>query len=122
MSGETVSFVRATVERFPIFEELLQTHMNDNFGEILPNVFLGELTRYVVDLASNPQDDSGDDKELRVSEVLRYLENQFVQGGDEIQELISVSFLENLPRQGTPGHEIRNLVGPNMRNQLRKIG
>jgi hypothetical protein len=96
--------------------------MNDNFGEILPNVFLGELTRYVVDLASNPQDDSGDDKELRVSEVLRYLENQFVQGGDEIQELISVSFLENLPRQGTPGHEIRNLVGPNMRNQLRKIG
>jgi hypothetical protein len=59
-------------------------------------------------------------RELR--DILNYLEKAYAAGDEELRELISVSFLENLPRSGESGAELREMVGPNLRKQLRAIG
>jgi hypothetical protein len=58
----------------------------------------------------------------RLSEFLEVLEDAYISGGDEIENLVSVSFLEHLPRPGEPGSEIRERLGPALRRQLAVIG
>jgi hypothetical protein len=43
-----VEFIDHLVAKFPALESLLSEHGADNFGEVLPHVFIGELTRDVV--------------------------------------------------------------------------
>jgi len=39
----------------------------------------------------------------------------------EVQQLIAASFLENLPRQGEDGMQIREMIGPNLKRQLKAM-
>jgi hypothetical protein len=119
MSEQTVSFVRSMVAHFPSLYTLLEDHIRDNGGEVLPHVFFGEVTRYILSLLLAagrlpPR------RELR--DILSYLEETYAAGNEELQELISVSFLENLPRPGENGAELRAMVGPNLKRQLQAIG
>jgi hypothetical protein len=50
MSESTISFVQDLVRQFQELRNLLKEHQEDNFGELLPHVFLGDVTRYVVSL------------------------------------------------------------------------
>ncbi len=54
--------------------------------------------------------------------MLAYLETGYAARDPHIQELISVSFLELLPRPEEPLAELRSLVGPQLRTQLDRIG
>lgn len=66
-------------ELIPVFEE----HVTD-YDELLPYVFMGDVTRYIL---------SGGSQRLA---IISYL-NEKLKGGDEdIQNLISVGFVENL--------------------------
>ena len=120
MSDVTVSFVRSMVARFSKLKALLAGHIEDNEGEILPHVFFGDLTRYVVSLAL-----AAGGAELPLTHdlhaILEYLEEAYASGGDEVQELIAVSFLENLPRPAEPGAWIREIVGPSLCRQLQRM-
>lgn len=122
MSAKTVAFVRSLVERFPRLVGLLDEHIEDNFGEILPHLFFGDLTRYVVSLflAARDGGDKSTRQELRA--ILDFLEQSYASADDEVQELISVSFLEHLPRADEDGYELRKMVGRNLLGQLRVIG
>ena len=109
------------VDRFPGLRELLDEHLEDNYDELLPHVFFGDVTRYAEECqtaASRGAVQKG--RELR--DILDYLETAYTSGSPEIQELISVSFLENLPRPGEVGSAIRKKVGPNLKAQLDVIG
>ncbi len=116
----SVSFIRSMVARFPTLDALLKEHIED-FEEILPHLFFGDVTRHIVSLLPAA---SGSDfprrRELR--DILAHLEESYSRGDDELQELISVSFLENLPRPGEAGAQIREMVGPTLRAQLAVIG
>ena len=121
MSEPTISFVKASAARFPELKTLLEEHTKDNDGEILPYVFLGDVTRYVLSLLfAGSSGDLEARRELR--RILDYLEDAYSNGGEEIQDLIALSFLENLPRQGERGAQIRDMVGPNLKKQLELIG
>jgi hypothetical protein len=121
MSERTISFVKSTAARFPTLNLLLEEHVRDNLNEILPHVFFGDVTRHVLSLLFAESSD-GLDTQRELRDILDYLEDTYSSGDEELRELISVSFLENLPRPGEKGAQIREMVGSNLRGQLHVIG
>jgi hypothetical protein len=120
VSRATEAFVRSLVQRFQSLAPLLEEHLADNFGELLPHVFLGDVVRWVLVLRTTAQGSLTAQREVR--EFLSLLEDAYASGNEEIQELLSVSFLENLPRPDEDGAEIRTQLGPSLTKQLRIIG
>jgi hypothetical protein len=112
--------VREIAGRLPAVQALLDEHVKDNLGDILPHVFLGNLTRYILSLL--PGADAGLSADRSLRELLDHLEASFESGGPEVQELIVVSFLENLPASSEVGSEIREMMGPNLSRELKQIG
>ena len=105
-------FVRDLVRRFPATKAAFDQHLARNQAELLPHVFFGELTRWVVaSLEMAP--DSDDHKEAK--KVLDYLEESMAGEDETVRELIVASFLENLPDRGKPGGEIAERLGPALR-------
>jgi hypothetical protein len=92
----------------------LDEHLVDNDGEVLPHPLMSEYERW-----AEAAWQSGD-PELRP--FLDLLEDAYATGDAEIEELISVSFLEHLPRIGHRGSDIRELLGPTLQKQLAAIG
>lgn len=117
MRAATVAFVGALVHRFPELLPLLQEHLDDQDGEVLPHVFMGDLTRWLVRRFATA---GAQDATLR--QILGFMEDAYRSRDPEAQELLSVSLLENLPRPGETGWEIRSIVGPALREELHRIG
>jgi hypothetical protein len=101
---------------FPGLGPVLDEHTKDNLGEILPHLFFGDVTRYVVGLYLRSE------VSPELHDILGHLEEAFQRETPDVVELISVSFLENLPRDSEPGAEIRKLLGPSLSKELRAIG
>lgn len=121
MTGErTVSFVTLMAAQFPALGRLRAEHVNDNVGETLPHVFLGDVTRHVLSLLDETSGHVTSQSELH--DILQAFEDAYTTGDEDIQELIVVSFLEHLPYPGETGAEIRDMLGPNLRRQLRVLG
>ena len=109
-------FIEKLAKEIPGGVPILEEHVKD-FGEMLPHVFMGELTRYVLNLhkASGGSDPNIQDK---LRQILDRLEEGFAHGDDAVKELIGVSFLENLT--GEEGREtLRGLLGPTMSEALK---
>jgi hypothetical protein len=109
-----VALLGALAWRFPELRERLDEHLDDNNGEVLPHVVMADYERWAESAlaSSDPQ----------LSEFLDLLEDAYRSGGPEVEELISVSFLEHLPRPGKAGSQLRELVGPALQQQLGVIG
>ncbi len=117
-SAATVAFVGALVYRFGALLPLLQDHLEEQEGEVLPHLFMADVERWV-----EGEVKSGDSSRCaQVQAMLDFLEIVYSTAGEEVEELISVSFLEHLPRPGDPGCEIRRMVGPILTEQLSIIG
>ncbi len=83
MNTTTKEFCELLVRYFPDLNELLAEHIAD-YEELLPNVFLGDVTRYVL-MNGNGR-----------YEIVDYLNKSFSSGEPEVENLIAVSFVENL--------------------------
>jgi len=95
--------VRDLVASAPELNAVLLEHLADN-DELLPHVLFGDVTRWLV--ARGPD-----------TAVLAVLERHMDTGDDEVQNVLVVSFLENLI--GEPGWKaIRRALGPRLRSQL----
>ena len=90
----------------------LEEHIVYN-GGMLPHVFLGDVTRYVAELA----DASPEAPQLQA--MLDLLEDRFPNGAADEQEMIAVSFIENLPAPDEEGSELRYILGPKLTEQLK---
>ena len=122
MSAHTIRFVQEMVDRFPCLKSSLNEH-SQAYSEILPHVFLGEISEIVAatiqGIRPGISDVSLSQRELR--DLLDFFEATFETRGDEIKELIAVSFLENLPGPTEGGSKIREKLGPNLTKQLNMI-
>ncbi len=116
MSEATIDLIDRLVARFPGLKPLLREHLAENFGVVLPHVFMGDLTRHVVSAFTRSRDIE------HIWALLDELEQSFSRGDEETIELIAVSFLENLPRIGEEGAGVRVLLGPSLRSQLERLG
>lgn len=115
MSAVTVSFVGVLCRACRFLLPVLAEHLDEQEGEVLPHLFLADVVRWSERALSE-----GRTEELR--RLFIELESEFVGPDEEVQEAISASFLEHLPRPGTLGSELREFAGPRCAERLRVIG
>ena len=105
----------------PALAPLLDQHLEDN-GEVLPHVFLGDVTRAVTHaFATTQAKPNGIDQSAAIDE-LRVLERAMAFGNDELMELVSVSFLENIDWSAPAGQAVRAAMGSALREELSRQG
>lgn len=83
MTATTIGLCESLVRHCPDLSALLAGHKND-YDELLPNVFLGDVTRYVL----------ADGKERR--QIVAFLNQSLSSGDPDVENLVAVSFVENL--------------------------
>ena len=112
MRADDVALTGGLCLEFGELRQLLQEHL-DEYDGLLPHLLLADVTRWLVARLSEcgPEDPT-------LKRVLGFLERHFVSGGDHISELIAVSVLETMPLKGEQGAEIRDLLGPAMRDHV----
>jgi len=103
----TIAFCRKLAEQVPEAEAILQEHLDD-YDELLPNVFFGDLTRYVL------SDGPGRLK------LVEFLEQNFHRLSPEIEELIAVSFVENLESEYDLEQATCGLTAVNLKTEWRR--
>ncbi len=99
----TVEFCQTLAGKFPDIATILTEHIADN-DELLPHVFLADVTRYV--LADGP---------CR-KQVVKFLDESFASQGQDVEDLIAVSFVEYLVdseelKTATEGVEVPQILG-----------
>lgn len=111
-------FVEELVEATPSLRTLYDEHLSDH-KELLPHVFMGDLTRYTLDLQEKVLE-HGDTEARRVlTEMLGLLENGMTEGSEKVKELIAVSFLENLDQDHKVYQSLKGVLGPRLREELK---
>ena len=83
MSTITVDFCKSLAGQCPDIADILTEHLADN-GELLPHVFLADVTRYLLA-----------DGRCRMA-LVKYFEESFTTKGPDVEDLIAVSFVEYL--------------------------
>jgi hypothetical protein len=83
MSMTPAEFCESLAHKYPDIAKILTEHFSDN-DELLPHVFLADVTRYV--LANGP---------CR-KPIVKYLDESFAAYGKEVEDLVAVSFVEYL--------------------------
>jgi hypothetical protein len=75
-------------ETLPEFAAAIDEHVADH-DEVLPHVLFGDLTRFVLDAHQRGDDDL-------VRRALAFLDSALREGDDGVQNLVGVSFVENV--------------------------
>jgi hypothetical protein len=86
----------------PALGSVLSEHRAEFDGELLGHLFMAEVTRWLV--ANGP-----------VASVLAVLERHLADGDETVQNVIALSFLENLEREDAA---VRTALGPGLRAEL----
>ncbi len=89
MSQATEAFIDQLIGAVPQLQPLREKHVEENFGELVPDVLMGEITAEAVELYAR-----GDQSTVR--RLLEFLETEAEAGHEgDVDELIAVSFVEN---------------------------
>ena len=111
-SPATESFVQDLLGIAPGFRPEYEEHLADN-DQLLPHVLLGDFTRWLRARVA-------DGDSATVGTVLGFLESSYAAGDEDVQELISVSFLENLIGESELD-ELRPQLGPELSKALEAL-
>lgn len=107
MSASTIAAIGALIDTHRVLTPVLEEHLVDNEGELLPHLVMSDVIRWLVDhRESNPS---------VCRSVFQWLEVEFSRGPDDVRDLIAVSGVDMIPAPGDPGAELRELLGPNLR-------
>lgn len=110
MSTSTEAVVNQLVKDVPVLRPLLDEHVEEN-GELLPHVFFGRLTDWLIrSYVASPRAEP--DADWR--RVLARLERIYETGSEEVRELLYASFLELLPYPNEDGAGISTHLGPSL--------
>lgn len=88
----TDEFVARLAERHPALRDMLKEH-REYHGEVLPHVFFGDVTRWYVSRCE------ASDNIASARGLVTDLAEGLTLGDDSVDNLIHVSFLENLDRE-----------------------
>jgi len=121
MSNLINAFVLRLIKIVANLNCLYDEHIED-YDELIPHVFFGDLTRYAVDLYKSILDCSSDTKRWdELDTILVYLENGISGNDEKVQELIAVSFLENLDLTDSNVRTLVERFGPYLKKELKMI-
>lgn len=107
MSAETVAAVGALIHANPELLPVLEDHLADNDGEVLPTIVLDDVVRWLVAHRTSHLD--------VCRSVFAWLEEELAGSSEAVRGLITVSGIVMIPDPGQPGAELRNLLGPQLR-------
>lgn len=107
MSGSTVAAIGALVDTHRELVPVLDEHLQDNDGQVLPHLVMADVIRWLVThRTSHP---------AACLSILDWLGVEFERGPDDVRGLITVSGVQMIPDPGQPGSELRDLLGPGLR-------
>ena len=98
----------------PGFDRIFNEHITDH-DEVLPHVLLGDLVRFL----SREVELRGVES-IALKQAMLILERGMSSRDPRLQELVAVSFLENLDPADQSFQAIRNLFGPRLTEQYRQ--
>ncbi len=104
MSDQENGFCERLAEMFPDVRKMLNDHLAD-YDELLPHVFLGDVTRYVLQ--------GGPDR----ARIVQHLEDAFAREREGIDELIAVSFVENIETLECLNAALNGVTGDALRQE-----
>ena len=105
------SFIKMLLENVPELRSIFEGHISDYDG-MLEHVFMGDVTRFAEGLyRADPNSEC-------LARLLDFLDKAFIAGDTGVQELISVSFLENLSRDGEGRLGIKDLLSDSLRGEF----
>ncbi|RSM72890.1 hypothetical protein DL991_32300 [Amycolatopsis sp. WAC 01375] len=107
MSAYTIAAIGALIDTHRELVPVLEEHLIENEGEVLPHLVMADVVRWLVEHRTS-------DPEV-CSSVVGWLEEEFGRGPEEVRGLITVSGVEMIPDPGHPGAELRDLLGPVLR-------
>ena len=111
-SGE--HFVLHLLNMVPEIREIYDAHVEDN-RELLPHVFMGDITRFTLQLSSSEAD-------LNVLErVLAAVEEGLNSDTTDVSNLVAVSFIENLCGENDAIGRILPLAGDFTKKEIECI-
>ena len=101
----TAAFVEGLVRDVPQLSDAYREHLNDNFGELLPHVFLGDVTRWVVAVSQKRTDHDA------LATLLARMDAILSDPSHPCRELVLASFVENLGGETEALKVIRPISG-----------
>lgn len=114
-----MSLVHELAAKMPPLRAQLEQHVAD-YEEVLPHVFMGDVSRYAIEQYRQYAGGAGD-----AGESLRLLfsvtEVAAQDGDEDLKDLISVSFLENIAAELADYPEFRAFLGPVLSQELEPI-
>lgn len=112
---ENLEFLNRMLVQVPELSRVYEEHRNIG-KRILPHVLMGDITRFVIAQHQNELDSQT--RSSILERCLDFLEKGITEEVEEVQELISVSFLENLAQSDALYDSIRSRLGPSLRAEL----
>jgi hypothetical protein len=103
------AFLRSLVDAAPQLEATLLEHKRANRGRVLSHVFMGDVTRFVIEHASDPS------YEAVLVELIGKLETGLREGSDQVKELVLASFVENLAGETNRLDALQRFMGPHLK-------
>jgi hypothetical protein len=114
------TFIQEVLSRSPGLRASYEEHLAD-YDELLPHVFMGDVTRYIMGMGGNSTAESAMEIEKELSELLDLFEASLADGDEYVQELVVTSFLENLEASDPAYPKIKARLGQRLSEQLRTI-
>ena len=104
---KTRRFCEELVQKVPLLAALMKEHL-EYYDELIPHVFMGDVSRYVISHREGRE------------QVGDFLDQCFRDYGDDIQNLIAVSFLENLESEDGLERALDGASADALRKEWRK--
>jgi hypothetical protein len=97
----------------PELDAMLREHLEDNYGEVLGTLYLGEVAKWFT---------SGEAENVeRRRNVAAALAREYETGNEYIQTVIVTGFLENLPFPGEAGRGVVDILPPPLLDALAQL-
>jgi hypothetical protein len=110
--------IQALLDRVGDLRPAYEEHLADNV-ELLPHVFMGDVTRCVVSLHKRGLREHRPEHETEILfTILQLTERALREGDDDLQGLIVVSFLENLDQSDEDYESLKALLGEELTRHL----
>lgn len=118
------TFISLLVREVPELVPLYENHLRDNLDELLPTVFMGEVTRFVVDAYYRSSSATGDPQYWSgvSGRIMHMVERAAASADWELGNLVTVSFCESLldleEDDAAAYWGIRNKMGPKLAEKM----
>jgi len=113
----TIECVNQLLKQVPELQSAYDEHLRNN-DELLPHVFLGDVTRYVVRQVRSGETGLASP----VERILGVLEQCMASGEEYVTELVAVSFIENLYGEDDVVKKLKGLIGPHLEKEIKIHG